>query len=420
MSNNDSKMGIVDGQDNTTYLEELRLESRQTNPNSHAGRLLQSEISRIEKGEAKERVVSWIEVHPNNPQPLSIRVRIPMKEHPRFNFVGKLLGPKGSSLKRLQEETGTKMSILGKGSMRDKAKEDELRKEGGKYAHLNDELHVFVEVFSEMTDNYARLAHAVAELKKFLQPEYNDDIRQQQLQDMMYMSNGEKGMAPPRGGGRGGPGGAGGPPGGPNFRGAPRGGRGGALMTPPAGSGESNYHRAPRGGRGAGHLGTSGSGARGGPSMRAPRGGPPSRGMSRGGGQTQRGGMGAPRGRPVAPPQPVQQTYDDYSGGDYSAQGGYEDYGHGQQYTEPEYDSSYGGQRYSGHSQEYFNEEEVGGDTQYFDYGHGSGSAAGGYEDYGETTGDSWGTGSGPVKTAPRGAAKGQYRSHPYSQRGGY
>lgn len=48
--------------------------------------------------------------------------------------------------------------------------EDELRKEGGKYAHLNDELHVFVEVFSEMTDNYARLAHAVAELKKFLQP----------------------------------------------------------------------------------------------------------------------------------------------------------------------------------------------------------------------------------------------------------
>jgi KH domain-containing RNA-binding signal transduction-associated protein 2 len=35
--------------------------------------------------------------------------------------VGKLLGPRGNSLKRLQEETGAKMSILGKGSMRDKA-----------------------------------------------------------------------------------------------------------------------------------------------------------------------------------------------------------------------------------------------------------------------------------------------------------
>lgn len=36
--------------------------------------------------------------------------------------MGKLLGPRGNSLKRLQEETLTKMSILGKGSMRDKAK----------------------------------------------------------------------------------------------------------------------------------------------------------------------------------------------------------------------------------------------------------------------------------------------------------
>lgn len=40
----------------------------------------------------------------------------------QFNFVGKLLGPRGNSLKRLQEDTLTKMSILGKGSMRDKEK----------------------------------------------------------------------------------------------------------------------------------------------------------------------------------------------------------------------------------------------------------------------------------------------------------
>jgi KH domain len=40
----------------------------------------------------------------------------------QFNFVGKLLGPKGNSLKRLQEETMTKMAILGRGSMRDKQK----------------------------------------------------------------------------------------------------------------------------------------------------------------------------------------------------------------------------------------------------------------------------------------------------------
>ena len=55
----------------------------------------------------------------------------------QFNFVGKLLGPKGNSLKRMQEETLTKMAVLGRGSMRDKEKEEEMRKSGDpKYSHL--------------------------------------------------------------------------------------------------------------------------------------------------------------------------------------------------------------------------------------------------------------------------------------------
>lgn len=40
----------------------------------------------------------------------------------QFNFVGKILGPQGSTIKRLQEDTGAKISVLGKGSMRDKNK----------------------------------------------------------------------------------------------------------------------------------------------------------------------------------------------------------------------------------------------------------------------------------------------------------
>lgn len=36
--------------------------------------------------------------------------------------MGKILGPQGSTIKRLQEETGAKISVLGKGSMRDKNK----------------------------------------------------------------------------------------------------------------------------------------------------------------------------------------------------------------------------------------------------------------------------------------------------------
>jgi KH domain len=40
----------------------------------------------------------------------------------QFNFVGKILGPKGNSLKRIQEETRTRIAVLGKGSMKDKEK----------------------------------------------------------------------------------------------------------------------------------------------------------------------------------------------------------------------------------------------------------------------------------------------------------
>jgi hypothetical protein len=40
----------------------------------------------------------------------------------QFNFVGKLLGPKGNSMKRLLEDTMTKMAVLGRGSMKDKQK----------------------------------------------------------------------------------------------------------------------------------------------------------------------------------------------------------------------------------------------------------------------------------------------------------
>ncbi|KAK3089544.1 hypothetical protein FSP39_004466, partial [Pinctada imbricata] len=318
-----------------------------------------SELKRVEQGGAK-KVVPTVEAHHNKPQGIALKVRIPLQEYPKFNFVGKLLGPKGMSLKRLQEETGTKMSILGKGSMKDKGKEEELKKEGGKYAHLNEDLHVLVEVYSEISDAYARLSHALGELSKFLSPEFNDEIHQQQME--MMMMNGDKpaGAAGGRGRGRGAPG---------------AGGRGGIL-----GGGPPVRGAAPRGGAHGGR-----GAARGAPPPAA-RGAPSGRGMVR------------PPAPPVAapPPQP-RETYEDYS------QPAYEDpYADPYAARDPYADTSYSA-----------------GDTQYFDYGHGSTTT--GYEDtgYGES---SWGgAGAQQLKApAPRGG-RGQYRAHPYGTgRGAY
>ncbi|KAM7321207.1 hypothetical protein ACRRTK_019299 [Alexandromys fortis] len=94
----------------------------------------------------------------------------------------KTLGPQGNTIKRLQEETGAKIYVLGKGSMRDKAKVEELRKSGDpKYAHLNMDLPVFIKVFGPPYEAYALTAHAMEEVKKFLVPDIVDDICQEKF-----------------------------------------------------------------------------------------------------------------------------------------------------------------------------------------------------------------------------------------------
>lgn len=51
------------------------------------------------------------------------------------------------------------------------SQEEELRKSGeAKYFHLNDDLHVLIEVFAPPAEAYARMGHALEEIKKFLIP----------------------------------------------------------------------------------------------------------------------------------------------------------------------------------------------------------------------------------------------------------
>ncbi|WRT67786.1 branchpoint-bridging protein [Kwoniella shivajii] len=47
------------------------------------------------------------------------KVYIPVKEFPEINFFGLLVGPRGNSLKRMERESGAKISIRGKGSVKE-------------------------------------------------------------------------------------------------------------------------------------------------------------------------------------------------------------------------------------------------------------------------------------------------------------
>ncbi|KAH6921751.1 hypothetical protein HPB50_004494 [Hyalomma asiaticum] len=159
------------------------------------------EIQRVQSqnGSSSRSSHAWVppgplmDIHKGRSVRLQVRVQVPVKDHPNFNFVGKLLGPKGNSLKRLQEETQTKMAILGRGSMRDKAKEEDLRKlKDPKYWHLHEELHVEVNAFAPPAEAYRRMAFALAQLKPFLVPDYYDEIRQTQLRELALLKNDRK------------------------------------------------------------------------------------------------------------------------------------------------------------------------------------------------------------------------------------
>uniref|UniRef100_A0A3P9MM40 KH domain-containing, RNA-binding, signal transduction-associated protein 2 n=1 Tax=Oryzias latipes TaxID=8090 RepID=A0A3P9MM40_ORYLA len=177
-------------------LPELVAEKNSLDPSFvHAVRLLAEEIEKYDGDELRKDgdVKKYLDIISNKNIKLSERVLIPVRQYPKFNFVGKLLGPRGNSMKRLQEETGVKMSILGKGSMRDKEKEEELRKGGdAKYAHLSNDLHVLIEVFAPPGEAYSRMSHALEEIKKFLVPDYNDEIRQEQLRELSLLNGSDE------------------------------------------------------------------------------------------------------------------------------------------------------------------------------------------------------------------------------------
>ncbi|XP_068147267.1 RNA-binding protein asd-2 [Drosophila tropicalis] len=134
--------------------------------------------------------LKMLDITRDKPVKVSVKVAVPVRDHPKFNFVGKLLGPKGNSMKRLQEDTMCKMAVLGRGSMRDRRKEEELRGSGdNRYAHLFEDLHVEISTFAAPAEAHARIAYALAEVRRFLVPDYHDDIRQEQMWEMQALTS---------------------------------------------------------------------------------------------------------------------------------------------------------------------------------------------------------------------------------------
>ena len=117
---------------------------------------------------------------------LTQKVFVPVKQYSKFNFTGKILGPKGNSLRRLQEETQCKITIKGRNSMRDKTKEEELRNsDDPRHSHLNKDTFLEISTVATPAECYARVAYALAEIRKYIIPDKNDEISMEQMRETM-------------------------------------------------------------------------------------------------------------------------------------------------------------------------------------------------------------------------------------------
>jgi hypothetical protein len=83
------------------------------------------------------------------------KIYMPVKEYPGYNFIGLIIGPSGNTQKRMEQETGAKILIRGRGS----------RKDGKQDPSDNDDLHVVVEA-----DDESSLEEACRMVEKLLVP----------------------------------------------------------------------------------------------------------------------------------------------------------------------------------------------------------------------------------------------------------
>lgn len=110
------------------------------------------------------------------------KVWIPQREYPDINFIGLLIGPRGNTLKKMESETGTKISIRGKGSLK------EGKNDPASLAAADEELHALV-----MGDTMDKIEKCVRIINKIIEtaastPEEANELKRLQLRELAALN----------------------------------------------------------------------------------------------------------------------------------------------------------------------------------------------------------------------------------------
>jgi len=107
------------------------------------------------------------------------KIYIPVDKFPDYNFIGLIIGPRGNTQKRMEKETGCKIAIRGKGSVKEGRGKREGQGQGA--PDENDQLHVLL-----TADNDVQLDKASKVISDLLVPidEGQNEHKRQQLREL--------------------------------------------------------------------------------------------------------------------------------------------------------------------------------------------------------------------------------------------
>jgi len=128
------------------------------------------------------------------------RAKVMVPDHPNYNFIGRILGPRGISVRQLEASSGCGILIRGKGSVKNAEREERLRSRNTPgFEHLKEPLHVLITAEGNDEEECdAKLDKCKRRIEKLLKPEYDEFKRRQLAQLAMINGNydASRGIAP--------------------------------------------------------------------------------------------------------------------------------------------------------------------------------------------------------------------------------
>ncbi|TKA31033.1 hypothetical protein B0A50_02001 [Salinomyces thailandicus] len=112
------------------------------------------------------------------------KVYVPVNDYPEINFIGLLIGPRGNTLKKMENESAAKIAIRGKGSV----KEGKGKSDAAHASNQDEDLHCLIMADTEEKVNKAKkLIHNVIETAASI-PEGQNELKRNQLRELAALN----------------------------------------------------------------------------------------------------------------------------------------------------------------------------------------------------------------------------------------